>query len=226
MSAAAPSPSVRRLPPVASLREHVHRALVAALVTGELEPGELVSVPTLAARFDVSATPVREAVLDLERRGFLEAVRNKGFRVTRVSDETLRHVAAVRLVIEPVWMERLAGSFPVGRLPELRALADEIVECARAGDLIAYLQADQAFHLRLTALLGNPVAGEIVSDLRDRARLLGLSAMVAGGTLAGSAQEHHELLDLLAAGDGPGARALMERHIGHSLGMWAGRPED
>ncbi|GAA4715381.1 DNA-binding transcriptional regulator, GntR family [Promicromonospora umidemergens] len=226
MSAAAPTPSLRRLPQVASLREQVHGALVAALVTGELEPGELVSVPTLAARFDVSATPVREAVLDLERRGFLEAVRNKGFRVTRVSDETLRHVAAVRLVIEPVWMERLAGSFPVGRLPELRALADEIVECARAGDLIAYLQADQAFHLRLTALLGNPVAGEIVSDLRDRARLLGLSAMVAGGTLVGSAQEHHELLDLLAAGDGPGARALMERHIGHSLGTWAGRPED
>ena len=50
--------------------------------------------------------------------------------------------------------------------------------------------------------------------------------MVAGGTLAASAQEHHELLDLLAAGDGPGAKALMERHIGHSLGTWAGKPED
>jgi DNA-binding transcriptional regulator YhcF (GntR family) len=144
MSAASPTPSVRRLPPVASLREQVHRALVAAIVAGELEPGELVSVPTLAARFDVSATPVREAVLDLERRGFLEAVRNKGFRVTRVSDQTLRHVAAVRLVIEPVWMERLAKSFPVGQLQEFRALADEIVESARTGDLIAYLQADQA----------------------------------------------------------------------------------
>lgn len=226
MSSASPTPSVRRLPPVASLREQVHRALVAAIVAGELEPGELVSVPTLAARFDVSATPVREAVLDLERRGFLEAVRNKGFRVTRVSDQTLRHVAAVRLVIEPVWMERLAKSFPVGQLGEFRALADEIVEGARTGDLIAYLQADQAFHLRLMGLLGNPVAGEIVADLRDRARLLGLSTMVAGGTLAASAQEHHELLDLLAAGDGPGAKALMERHIGHSLGTWAGKPED
>jgi DNA-binding GntR family transcriptional regulator len=183
-------------------------------------------VPTLAARFDVSATPVREAVLDLERRGFLEAVRNKGFRVTRVSDQTLRHVAAVRLVIEPIWMERLAKSFPVGQLAEFRALADEIVEGARTGDLIAYLQADQSFHLRLMGLLGNPVASEIVSDLRDRARLLGLSTMVASGTLASSAQEHHELLDLLAAGDGSGAKALMERHIGHSLGTWAGKPED
>ncbi|WP_369372418.1 GntR family transcriptional regulator [Promicromonospora sp. Populi] len=225
MSAAVPTPSVRRPPPVASLRARVHRALVAAIVAGELEPGELVSVPTLAARFDVSATPVREAVLDLERRGFLEAVRNKGFRVTRVSDETLGHVAAVRLVIEPIWMERLARSFPIGQLPELNALADEIVEGARTGDLISYLQADQSFHLRLMGLLGNPVADEIVSDLRDRARLLGLSAMVANGTLADSAQEHHELLDLLAAGDGPGAKALMERHIGHSLGTWAGNPE-
>ncbi|HEV6952075.1 MAG TPA: GntR family transcriptional regulator [Promicromonospora sp.] len=226
MSPAAPTPTARRPGPAASLREQVHRALVAAIVVGELEPGELVSVPTLAARFDVSATPVREAVLDLERRGFLEAVRNKGFRVTRVSDRTLRHVAAVRLAIEPVWMERLAPSFPAEQLGELRALADEIVEGARRGDLVAYLQADQTFHLRLMGLLGNPVASDIVADLRDRARLHGLSAMVASGTLADSAQEHHELLDLLAAGDGAGARTLMERHIGHSLGTWAGKPED
>lgn len=225
MSATPSTSSFRLLPPITSLREQVHRALVAAIVTGELEPGEFVSVPTLATRFDVSATPVREAVLDLERRGFLEAVRNKGFRVTRVSDRTLRHVAAVRLVIEPVWMERLAQSFQLEQLPDLRALADGIVEGARTGDLIGYLQADQTFHLRLTALLDNPVADEIVSDLRDRARLLGLSAMVARGTLVSSAQEHHELLDLLAAGDGPGARALMERHIGHSVGAWAGKPE-
>lgn len=225
MTTTPPASSVRRLVPVASLREQVHRALVAAIVTGELAPGELVSVPSLAARFDVSATPVREAMLDLEKRGFVAAVRNKGFRVTQVSDESLRYVAELRLLIEPVWMERLARAFPVAHLREFRALADRIVEGARVGDLIAYLQADQDFHLRLTALLGNPVVTEMVADLRDRARLLGLSAMVASGTLADSAQEHHELLDLLAAGDGPGARALMERHIGHSVGTWAGKSE-
>src|SRR5256885_1587610 len=96
--------SLRRIEPTESLRERVRRALVAAIVTGELAPGRLVSVPTLAARFNVSATPVREAILELEKLGFVDPVRNKGFRITAVSEETLRHVASVRLMIEPTCM--------------------------------------------------------------------------------------------------------------------------
>src|SRR5690606_41909184 len=113
-----------------------------------------------------------------------------------------------------------------GRRGEVRGVAGASGEGARRADLVPSLQADQPCHLRLTGLLGNPAASDIVADVRDRARLHGLSAMVASGTLADSAQEHHELLDLLAAGDGAGARTLMERHIGHSLGTWAGKPED
>jgi DNA-binding GntR family transcriptional regulator len=182
-------------------------------------------VPAVAALFGVSATPAREAVLDLVARGFVEAVRNKGFRVTAVSDEALAQVAQARSLIEPVWMARIAAEFPSERLPEFRRMADRIVAGARAGDLIAYLQADQEFHLELTALGANPLVVQIVADLRDRARLFGLTAMVAAGTLVASAHEHHELLDLLAAGDGPGAQRLMERHIAHTLGEWAGRSE-
>jgi DNA-binding GntR family transcriptional regulator len=225
MSAPVSSGLLRRIEPTESLRERVRRALVAAIVTGELAPGQLVSVPTLATRFNVSATPVREAILELEKSGFVEAVRNKGFRITAVSDDALRNVASVRLMIEPTCMERLAAAFPSAALPELRAGADRIVEGARTGDLVAYLEADTAFHVRLTAMLGNPIAVDIVSDLRSRARLLGLSAIAGTSRLVESAHEHHELLDLLSSGDGAGARALMERHIGHSLGLWAGHAE-
>ena len=217
--------SLQRIEPTESLRERVRRALVAAIVTGELAPNQLVSVPTLATRFNVSATPVREAILELEKSGYVEPVRNKGFRITVVSEESLRHVASVRLIIEPTCMERLAASFPTTALPELRGGADRIVEGARTGDLVAYLEADTAFHVRLTAMLGNPIAVDIVSDLRSRARLLGLSAIVGTSRLVESAHEHHELLDLLSSGDGAAARALMERHIGHSLGLWAGHAE-
>ncbi|RIJ15234.1 GntR family transcriptional regulator, partial [Clavibacter michiganensis subsp. insidiosus] len=118
--------ALRPAPPRASLREHVHQALSAAIVSGELEPGTLITVPTLAVRFDVSATPVREAVLELEKRGFVETVRNKGFRVTAVSDEELGHLVQVRQLLEAPAMERLAGRLPDGALPGLEALADRI----------------------------------------------------------------------------------------------------
>ena len=225
MSTSTSPGSLQRIEPTESLRERVRRALVAAIVTGELAPNQLVSVPTLATRFNVSATPVREAILELEKSGYVEPVRNKGFRITAVSEESLRHVATVRLMIEPTCMERLAASFPTAAMSELRGGADRIIEGARTGDLVAYLEADTAFHVRLTAMLGNPIAVDIVSDLRSRARLLGLSAIAGTSRLVESAHEHHELLDLLSSGDGAGARSLMERHIGHSLGLWAGHSE-
>jgi DNA-binding GntR family transcriptional regulator len=64
-----------------SLREQVSHALRAALIAGELRPGVVYSAPVLAAGFGVSATPVREAMLDLAKEGLVEVVRNKGFRV-------------------------------------------------------------------------------------------------------------------------------------------------
>lgn len=221
MSMSAIRPAEQRL----SLRAQVERAVSAAIISGELAPGTMISVPTLAVQFNVSATPVREAMLDLEKRDFVEAVRNKGFRVTVVSEASLRNTAQIRQLLEPPAMADLAEVFDHGSLPELRQQADDIVAGARDGDLTRYLEADQAFHLALTAKLGNPLLVELVADLRGRTRLVGLAAMLDSQQLDRSAVEHHELLDALERGDGAAARELMHRHIGHTTGWWAGKPE-
>ncbi|WP_414171270.1 GntR family transcriptional regulator [Clavibacter tessellarius] len=191
-----------------------------------LEPGTLITVPTLAVRFDVSATPVREAVLELEKRGFVETVRNKGFRVTAVSDEELGHLVQVRQLLEAPAMERLAGRVPDDALPALEGLADRIERGARDGDLRAYLEADQEFHLSLTRMLGNPVLTDSIADLRSRTRLVGLASMKESRHLDDSAAEHHELLRALVRGDGREAHAVMVRHIRHATGWWAGHGEE
>lgn len=208
-----------------SIRESVERALSALIVSGELAPGTLVSVPTLAAQFTVSATPVREAMLELERRGFVETVKNKGFRVTEVSDEELANIVEVRQLLEPPAMERLAGEFPQDRLDELTAVAHDIIAGAEHGDLRAYLEADVAFHLTLTDMLGNPLLVQTVSELRSRTRLIGLTALSESGRLADSAAEHLDLLRALSTGDAEGARRVMSHHISHVLGWWSGRSE-
>lgn len=210
----------------ASLRAHVERMLSSAIISGELAPGTLLTVPTLATQFDVSATPVREAMLDLEKRGFVEPVRNKGFRVTAVSDTVLQEIVEVRQLLEPPAMEELAKRFPRDVLPEFERLADDIVAGAKTGDLQGYLEADVEFHLKLTALLGNNLLTETVADLRSRTRLVGLVAMLESRHLEDSAAEHRELLGYLAAGDATAARQLMHRHIHHALGWWSGKPED
>src|SRR5918997_6394280 len=83
-----------------SYRERVADALRAALIAGELRPGEVYSAPGLATRFGVSATPVREAMLDLAKEGLVDTVPNKGFRVTAVSEKQLDEYTHIRALIE------------------------------------------------------------------------------------------------------------------------------
>ncbi|MEV4115301.1 GntR family transcriptional regulator [Nonomuraea sp. NPDC049695] len=204
-----------------SLREQVSQALRAALITGEMRPGVVYSAPVLAAQFGVSATPVREAMLDLAKEGLVEAVRNKGFRVTELSDRDLDELTEIRQLIEVPTVARLADSSRAEEFERLRPIAEEIVSAAEGGDLLAYVDADLRFHVELLTLAGNGHLVEVVRDLRNRARLYGLSQLAERGTLADSAREHLQLLDALKNGDSQAVGHIMVEHIGHVRGIWA-----
>ncbi|MGW5863286.1 GntR family transcriptional regulator [Streptomyces sp. NPDC055239] len=204
-----------------SYRERVADALRAALIAGELRAGEVYSAPTLAVRFGVSATPVREAMLDLAKEGLVDTVPNKGFRVTAVSEKQLDEYKHIRALIEIPTTAELATSADPAALEALRPVAQEIVTAAADGDLIAYVEADVRFHLGLLTLFGNDHLVDVVGDLRKRSRLYGLQALVDAGRLEASAEEHLEILDALLARDEDAVRAVMTRHLGHVRGLWA-----
>lgn len=217
--------AIHQLHQEASLRSRVESSLASAIISGKLEPGTLVSVPTLAAQFVVSATPVREAMLDLEKRGFVESVKNKGFRVTEVSERDLDEIAQLRSWLEASAMHIAAERLHGTSLDDYRELADRIVSTAAQGDLEGYLAADSAFHLALLKLVGNERLVELVAELRRQTRMVGLAGLRQTEVLQESAREHHRLLDLLAEGRGDAAEQFMSRHIGHVTGWWAGLAE-
>ncbi|HJR37863.1 MAG TPA: GntR family transcriptional regulator [Nocardioidaceae bacterium] len=211
-----------------SLRQQVAHALRAALVAGEMRPGVLYSAPALAEKFGVSATPVREAMLDLAGEGLVEAVRNKGFRVTELSDRELDEITQLRMLIEvPTVGEvaRLCDEELAPKAEALRQSAREIEALAEERDLIRYVEVDRQFHLALLALAGNRHIVEVIGNLRARSRLYGLHQLADRGQLAASAREHEQLVDLILARDVEGAERLMAQHIKHVRGDWAdGQP--
>ncbi|MFJ3958803.1 GntR family transcriptional regulator [Arthrobacter sp. NPDC090010] len=209
------------LGPQRSLRETVTESLRAAIIAGSLEEGTLYSAPALGTAFGVSATPVREAMMDLAREGLVETVKNKGFRVTGMSDAELDEITEIRLLVEPPIVGRLIGRIPETAFPRLHTLAEAIVSAAREGNLAEYLAADRAFHAELLRHYGNGQLVELATQLRMKTRMYGLRSLSESNKLADSAQEHHELLDLIEAGDAGGAEALMRRHLGHARGLWA-----
>ena len=208
-----------------SLRSRVTEVLREAMIAGELEPGTLHSAPELAALLGVSATPVREAMIDLTREGLVETIRYRGYRIVELDERDLDDTVELRALIEVPTIGRVATLASARELDELRPLAREIVEAAEGRRFQEFIAADTTFHLRLLAIAGNRQIVEEVRRLRGLARLSGLHRLHASGRLVTTAREHEELLDLLAGGDVAGSEALMRRHLQHVRGEWAGRPE-
>ncbi|MFT2817298.1 GntR family transcriptional regulator [Leifsonia sp. A12D58] len=217
--------AIHKVEQLASLRDRIGESLSAAIISGELAPGTLVSVPTLAAQFEVSATPVREAMLDLEQRGFVVSVRNKGFRVTDVSEQDLKEILELRQMLEAPAMRALAANFPLETLPTMRAIADEISAHADNANLTGFVERDRDFHLGLLELYGNKHLVDMVRELRQQTRMVNLARMTQSSKLHDSAHEHHLMLDLLEKGDGEGLEELVVLHLGHVVGWWSGTPE-
>lgn len=214
------------LSPAESLREQVEGQLSSRIVSGEIPPGQVLTVPTLAGDFGVSATPVREAMLNLARRGFLRPIRNRGFEVTEVSPDELRELTEVRMLLEAPPMRTVAGTLDDATVAALRATADRIVDAAKAARFDEYLAADTEFHLSILECAGNRKLVDTVRELRQQTRLVGLVQLASSDALISTSLEHAELVDLLVAGRGEDAEALMRRHIHHVGGVWSGRDED
>ncbi|MCX5010992.1 GntR family transcriptional regulator [Streptomyces sp. NBC_00555] len=197
-----------------SVRGQILDALRAALVDGELVPGEIYSGPALGDRFGVSATPVREAMQQLALEGAVECLPNRGFRVLSRTPRELAELAEVRAMLEVPVMLRLARSVPAATWEALRPAAAATVEAAAAGDVPGYAEADRAFHREILALAGNDQLVQVAEELHRRAQWpLPGAPRVRRAELVADAAEHAALLEALTAGDLPVVESLVREHF-------------
>lgn len=206
-----------------NLRQQALARLRTGIVTGHIEAGRLYPVAQFATQLGVSATPVREALLDLAKEGLVEVVRNRGFRVVQLTERDLDEIFHLRVMLEVPALREICGKLSPDDLVGHRRDAEAIVRCARAGDLAGFLEADRQFHIRLLERSGNRRLCAIVGELRDLARLYGLGDLMGSDVFLRSADEHLELLDALEAGDVRAVEQRITGHLQHTREIWAGK---
>ncbi|WCD89360.1 putative D-xylose utilization operon transcriptional repressor [Streptomyces xanthophaeus] len=200
-----------------SVRGQILDALRAALLEGELAPGEIHSGPALGERFGVSATPVREAMQQLAVEGAVECLPNRGFRVVSRTPREAAELAEVRAMLEVPVMLRLAAAVPEATWEGLRPAAEATVEAAAAGDLPGYAEADRAFHREVLALAGNGQLVQVAEELHRRAQWpLPGAPRVRRADLMADAAQHTALLEALIARDLPVVESLVRAHFAGS----------
>ncbi|HEY1970504.1 MAG TPA: GntR family transcriptional regulator [Pseudonocardia sp.] len=207
---------VKQIRLTTTVNAQVLDALRAAVITGELPPGTLHSVHTLAGQLGVSRTPVREALIKLAQQGMVRFERNRGVRILQTSLHDLEEVFALRLLLEPPATRRAVLLRNPATRRELRQVFAAMERAASAGDEIRMWEHDRRFHRVLLAASGNGRLAEYVDGLRDMVLRRGVSTAHQSRTLADIVDEHRVVLERVEAGDADGAAERMRAHILHT----------
>jgi DNA-binding GntR family transcriptional regulator len=204
---------VSALEPLAApktLTSHARAAVLAAIGNGRLEPGGLYSVAQLAEQLGVSRTPVREALLMLEREGRVRFERNRGVRILAPTAHDIAEVFELRLLLEVPATASAAGRVD---LDELTAAYDAMAVAAEQGDEAGFMDCDERFHALILGASGNRRLVNTVAQLRDAIRGRGASTVGRSRDLPEILGEHRAILDALRAVDGDRAAAAMRYHL-------------
>jgi DNA-binding GntR family transcriptional regulator len=204
---------VTALEPIAApqtLASHAREAVLKAIGDGRLEPGSLHSVAQLATQLGVSRTPVREALLMLEREGRVRFERNRGVRVLVPTAHDIAEVFELRVLLE---VPTTAGAAGRVDLDALQTELDGMAAAADAADEGAFMDHDERFHALILAGSGNRRLVAAVAALRDSIRGRGASTVGRSRSLQEIQAEHAAILDALRADDGDRAAAAMRYHL-------------
>lgn len=199
-----------------SLVDAVTERLEAAIVAGELAPGERIREQTLAASLGVSRGPLREAIRRLEGRRLLDRKVNVGVSVAMLSPERLDNLLTVREALEGMACRLAAERMSDQELKELVKLLDSH---ARKRDVAmgqGYYQesGDYDFHFRIATASRNELLASIVKgDLYDLLRVYRYKSSTMTGRAAQALDEHRAIVDALVSRDPDRAEAAMRTHI-------------
>jgi DNA-binding GntR family transcriptional regulator len=138
-----------------TVKDRAQAAIEEAILLGKLQPGERIVEAKLANELGVGTTPVREALFELESRGFVSRVPNKGTFVTHLTLEDARQIFHVRTEMEGLAVQSLQAHVTSADLDLLRGHAQGMKTAAARNDLAAFYRCDLDFHRTLWRLSGN-----------------------------------------------------------------------
>ena len=184
-----------------------------AILSGQFAPGERLDEQRLAETYEVSRTPVREALRRLAATGLIEVRPRRGAIVTEITGERLNGLFVAMAEIEATCARLAAISMSPIERRRLGALHEQMGELARKGHRVAYTDANHAFHTMLYSGAHNSVLEEFALGLRRRLEHFRRAQFRTPRRLAQSHSEHAEIVRAILSGDASRAHSSMLHHV-------------
>jgi GntR family transcriptional regulator, rspAB operon transcriptional repressor len=198
----------------------VHAWLRRAILDVSLRPGAALAESEIAARFALSRTPVREALLRLAGEGLIEIRPQRGTYVARIALPRIEEALFVREAVECAVLRRvLARDDRDAVARTLTAIVDAQAAAVAGEDVAAGLAADERFHHALVDACGLPGVWEVVAQARDlhhRIRAIAVPELRSGRR---AVADHRAIVRAVRAGTVAQAEARMAAHLARNLAL-------
>ena len=212
----------------ATLSETIYQSLKKALVDGDIKPGERLQEKEVAALFNTSSTPVREAFFRLAAEKYLVINARKEVLVQDTTLEEVKELYEIVRSLDILALRRALASMTECDVREIGEMTDALGRCHEARDHHGYLEQNLRIHDRIWRCCGSAALYDTLTELMAKIGIYrhktDLSPFSDPTALEKSFGDHLEILRMIQARDMTGLEKLIETHWGEEFIVRASHP--
>ena len=193
-----------------SLKEMAFDSIKESILAHKLKPGAIYSEQVIAKELCISKTPVHQALIDLEARGFVTVLPRKGFQVNVLNEKDIQDMFRFRHALERAVIFDVTPGLTDESIKEIESLN---AQAARTRDRIRFLKFDRGFHRYLTSLTQNQYIIKALENIWDLCDWVGGEIFHLKNRPEEAVREHVAVAEMLKKGDTEGAAEAMKEHL-------------
>lgn len=191
----------------------VYEEIKDRIITGRLKPGQRLVERDLANEMQVSRTPVREALMQLEREKLVATSKFKGVTVARMNLREARELFQVRMVLEALAAREAAIHRSNDDLKKLKRCIEDVKRFREEGRLADVIKNNAVFHLTIASSSGNHRLYDLLTQLQDHIGLLRVTSLLKPNRPLENEEEHEDIYRAIEKGYPDVAEVMMRQHM-------------
>lgn len=201
-----------------SLDKLAYQKIKEAILTFQFLPGQNLVEGELATQLGISKTPVRDALMRLEKEGLVSRQPYKGTFVSEINNQDMVNIFEIRVVLEGLAVRLATKALTEDDLAEMEVLIERHEAALQEQDYVKASHINAEFHGIILEKCSNQRLREMLHNLDDHLKRYRLLSIVQGVRVDKSVPEHRNILALLRSGDPEKAEEGMKEHLNSA--MW------
>lgn len=197
----------------ASLRERVFQTIRQSILDGKYKPGDTLRESTIAKELNVSRTPVREAIRQLQLEGLVRSIPNKETVVCGITEADVQDIFMVRGRLEGVAGRLAAERITEEELEKMEEILELTEFYANKGDISRLEALDHTFHDAIYNATKSKIIKQVLSDFHTYIQQVRKKSMATPGRVNSLIAEHRAIYKAIKNRDGDKAEELINDHL-------------